>query len=332
MDIGGVSSPSSVRFSKLSHNEQVDLRINQIFAREDRNTRREVLQANLAFKNSLNTLKNLVAKGANQSDKEGNAMTESNSSLTISEADRNTSIKDVAELADINDGYFLLNGIKIEVDTTNDTYNDVIQRINDSDANVAASFNNGRLELSSTVDFAMSNGSSSFFAESNMTTGTISSGKDESHANFYKNQKFKEALNQFAFNLNKVFKAVDGIDVPELKEENEEYLEKIKEAVSKSVTNTVDSDFESESFVRFNFGIEFSYNGEDFMNFSNRDFEKNIVDNYEGMEDFLNTFSNDGTSGGLLEQLDKVFNEINSEIKQQIDSFSKLGLLVNTIA
>ncbi|MCM8529685.1 MAG: hypothetical protein NE330_00870 [Lentisphaeraceae bacterium] len=332
MEIGGVSSPGAVRFSQLSHNEQVDLRINQIFAREDRTTRREVLQANLAFKNSLSTLKKLVDRGESQSDKVGDAFTDSNSSMSLSDTDRNTAIKDVPELENISDGYFLLNGIKIDVDTTNDTYNDVIQRINDSSANITATFNSGKLELASTVDFAMSNGSSNFFAESNLTTGTISSGKEEAHANFYKNQKFKEALTQFAFNLNKVFKAIDGIEVPELKEENEEYLEKIKEAVSTAVTNTVDSDFESESFVRFGFGVEFSYNGEDFMNFSVKEFDKNIVESYSDMEEFFNTFSDDGTQGGLLEQLDQVFNEVNSEIEEKIDSFSKIGLLVNTVA
>ena len=51
MEINGLDSLNTqVRFSELSHNQKIDLRINQLFAKEDRNSRRELLQANLHLK------------------------------------------------------------------------------------------------------------------------------------------------------------------------------------------------------------------------------------------------------------------------------------------
>ena len=50
------------------------------------------------------------------------------------------------------------------------------------------------------------------------------------------------------------------------------------------------------------------------------------------MESFLSEFSEDGTEGGLLEQVTGAMNTINKDLESKISSYSKLGLLVNTFA
>ena len=331
MNINGIDSgPSQIRYSQLSHNEKIDMRINQLFAREDRNTRRELLQANMAFKSSLNNLKTLTAKGANQSVTSGNAQHESISALTLSSG----SSSSISELANISDGNFTINGQQITVDTNSDTLDSIISKINSADPNITASYNSStqKFELSSSNDIVLSNGSSNFFDAVSMPSGKVSSGSDELKASFYKNDKFREAINQFARNLNKILKLVDDESVPELKEEGEGYIEDLKEAVKKSINNIYDEEYETESYFRTSFGLSISFNGEEFFSFSEKEFNKSVVKNYNDIENFLNTFSEDGSEGGLLEQLEAATTKISNDLNTKIDSFSKLGLLVNTVA
>ena len=331
MEIGGIDSLSTqVRFSELSHNQKIDLRINQLFAKEDRNSRRELLQANLAFKSSLNNLKNLVAKGAKQEVTSGNAQRESNSALTLSSG----SASSVTELNGISDGVFTVNGQKITVDTATDTLDSIISKINSADPNVTASFNatTNKLELSSSNDIVLSNGTSNFFDAVNMPSGTVSSGSDELKLSFYKNDRFREAVNQFSRNLNKIMQIVDAENVEELKEEGEGYVDDIKTAVKDSIKNIFDEDFDTETVFRTSFGLNFSFNGEEFTSFSEKDFNKYIGDNYDDLESFLNTFKDDEAEGGLLQQLESIFSTINDDLTTKIESYQRLGLLVNTFA
>ncbi len=81
-------------------------------------------------------------------------------------------------------GTFKINGVSIAVDPTTDTMSDVVQRINDSDAQVSASYDSATDSLrfvaktlgSRTINFAA--GTSNFLAVTNLASATQTAGSD----------------------------------------------------------------------------------------------------------------------------------------------------------
>ena len=76
-------------------------------------------------------------------------------------------IDDVSALAGISTGNLSINGTSINIDTSVDSLNDVITRINTSDADVTANFSSGVFRIESNVkkaDMVLVDGTSNFFA------------------------------------------------------------------------------------------------------------------------------------------------------------------------
>ena len=239
-----------IRFTDLSHTEQVNRKIDEVFQKQDRNTRRELFTANLAFQSSLNEIKGLIEKGSSQKAEASTTSTESHSAVSVLSSELDDPVSSVSGLSGISDGIFVINGINIAVDTSTDSLNDIISNINSSNAGVTASFNttSSKLEITSSGDFALSNSSSTFFQALNLTSGTIRSDTPDPKANFYEKDRFTEAMNRFTNRLNKVLTLIDEFRGEELEEQGQDYTSKITEAIKDSITNTVDSEFDTESF------------------------------------------------------------------------------------
>jgi hypothetical protein len=335
MEIGS-STSGQVRFTDLSQSQQIDLRIEQVFQKQDRNTRRDLLRANLALKNSVVEMQRLIKQGSSQTPSSNTAETKSNNSLGLTAANLDEKLTDVTALSSISDGNFKINGKTIEVDTANDSLNDVLDRINNASTGVTATYNSDtdKIELTSTGDFVMNNISANFFNGLDINSGTVSAGVEKDHANFYKNSRFTEAFNRFTSRLNTVFNVLDQFQGQgeEMEGQGDSYKESLTTATQDAITKTVNSNFSSEGFFRLKTGLTVSFNGENFIEFSTKDFNKNIVDHYDEMEEFFGTTSESGTEGGFLEQLTSALNTTNSELETKIASYSKIGLLVNTLA
>ena len=88
-------------------------------------------------------------------------------------------IAQVSSLSSINDGTFSINGVQISVDTATESLDDIINKINNSAANVTASLDlaSGLLSVTSNnpqATLVLENGTSNFFSGVNITEGTFS--------------------------------------------------------------------------------------------------------------------------------------------------------------
>ena len=86
----------------------------------------------------------------------------------------------------ITSGSFSINGVSISVDPTTDTLQDVINRINSSDAHVTASYDGSTDKInfisttlgSRTISFGAGGDTSNFLSRTNLSTATQTAGKD----------------------------------------------------------------------------------------------------------------------------------------------------------
>lgn len=133
-----------------------------------------------------NILSALKLKGATQYTN-GNGSTEVVSSVNLGAVD-STDILNTVNFANgaLTAGSFSINGVSVSVDPTTDTLQDVLDRINSSDANVTASFDSAtdRIRFTSntlgsrTIAFGSGGDTSNFLSITNLSAATQTAGND----------------------------------------------------------------------------------------------------------------------------------------------------------
>ncbi|MCM8528614.1 MAG: hypothetical protein NE327_18970 [Lentisphaeraceae bacterium] len=333
----------------LSRNELIDRKILQIQERQDRNHRRDLLRDSLSLKSSIRELQRLVTKGSKQVDSSADPLASSKSNLgldTSGGGDLDKAIDQVAALDNISSGTIVVMGVNISIDVTSDSINDVIDRINNSNANVTASFNttDNKFEITSENDFTLSNGTSNFFSTLDVTTGTIESEEEDTVESFFKSSKVLAAFNRFSRRLNQFFETAaevsEKLGIANDEDEDGETLPdnpfatSIKEAIENAVTSTFDEDFDGTGKVRFDYGLTLSFTTGDFIEFDAKEFDRNLTGQISGLTSFFLTEVDDKNpkSGGLMALLDTALSTINSDLEDKINVSDKTGLLVDTEA
>lgn len=330
----------------LSREELIDRKITQIQDRQDRNFKRDLLRDSLNLKSSLREMQGLLKKSSRQTDAREDPIASSKSDLgldTSGGGDLEKAIDQVASLSGISSGTIVVMGEKISIDITTDSINDVIDRINNSNSGVEASFNttDNKFEVSDENSFTLGNGSSNFFSSLDMTTGEIISEDEDSKEKFLRSDKVVAAFNRFAKRFNRLVEttsevseklgiANDEDDEGELLQDNP-FLTNIKKAVENAINSNVDDEFEGSGKLRFDYGLTFSFTNGDFVEFDGKEYDRNLEGEAEGIFDFFLTELDEtnAKSGGLLSLLEEALNELNLGLEEDINTPEKTGILVD---
>lgn len=345
-----VSATSSVPDPSLSINlsrdELIDRRIAQIQDTKDRNYRRDMLRDTLSLKSAMKDLERLLKKGNKQVDTSADPVASSNKSLgldTSESGDLSIAIDQVSSLSAISSGNIIVMGEQISIDVETDSINDIIDRINDSNAGVTASFNTltNKLELIDSDSFIISNGTSNFFAGMGVTTGEIQSAEDDTRVSFFKSSNFLQVMNRFARKLNTFFQTSEAVsqNLGLVNAENSggatlsdnPLALDIKTAVENAITSNYDEDFNGDGKVRFDFGLTFSFTTGHFVDFEPKEYEEKLAGQVSTMLDFFLTEQDESKQdeGGLLALLGKSIDALSADLQSKINSKATSGLLVD---
>ena len=333
----------------LSRSELLDRKIAQFQERQDTNQRRDLLRDSLSLKSAARELERFIRLSSKQGDDRADPIATSNSNLgldTSAGGDLEKAIDQVASLSGISSGNIIVMGEKVSIDITSDSINDVIDRINNSNAGVTASFNTSTNQFEITDDqaFTISNGSSNFFATLDVDTGSIESVDEEPQQRFLKSSKVVEAFDRFTRKFNKFLETTatvseklgianeeddDGITLPD-----NPFMTAIKTAIENSIVSQVDEDFDGTGKVRFDYGLTLSFTTGEFIQFDSKEYDLNLEGDVSSLQDLFLTEEdeNDSTSGGLIALLTKALDTINTDLEVEINSSSKTGLLVDVEA
>lgn len=261
------------------------------------------------------------------------ATVRSQSDLGFSDLDSN--IADVSQLSGIKDGNFTINDVTFRIDTTTDTLNDVLDEINDSEANVTASFVSGENKIQirsggAWEQFTIDDGTSGIFTELEITEGTYGKSAPELQE-FDQPGMFKSVITDIADSMQKLFSATfDSV----AEEEGKNALKTIKKEI-KSAFKEVFS-IKDEDVLESHMGIKFDFNdgAEQVMNVdtqklsSSMDFTSNTLVRF-----MMGGEADDGSrSGGLLSAIDEALTKISETLVPKLPSNDKSGQILDVSA
>lgn len=343
------TAPNPSLAINLSRSELIDLKIQQVQERQDRNYRRDLLRDSLSVKSALRDLERLMKKGEKQVNSAADPVASSSSSQgldTSGGGDLDIPIDQVSSLSGISSGNIIVMGEKISIDVTTDSINDVIDAINNSGAGVTASYNTStnKLEITDDQSFTISNGTSSFFAGLDVSTGEIVSEEEDSQVSFFKSDKFVEAFKRFNKKLTQFFETTSEVSeklgiVNEEDDDGETLADNpfaydVKKAIENAVTSQWDEDFDGSGKIRFDYGLTLSFTSGDFAMLDTKEFNNKLDGEVSNMLDFFLTSQSDTDedNGGLFALLEKALDVLNTDLESKINSKEKTGLLVDTEA
>lgn len=118
-------------------------------------------------------------------------------------------ISEVSELSGIQSGTFSVNGVSISIDILQDSLSDIIDRINNSSADVQASFDGSTgkftIQASGTDPLVLDNETSNFFTGLAISEGTFDGKSTSSRTKFRNEVAFRRGLSEFAKAFSDVF-------------------------------------------------------------------------------------------------------------------------------
>jgi hypothetical protein len=236
------------------------------------------------------------------------------------EADRQRTMDEVTALAGITTGTLTINGVDIAIDTSVDTLDDVLNRINSSDAGVQASYSDttGALSIANqttSADLVVGGDSSGLLSRFNVAEGTYASTRRRG-ISADKAQALTEAMTRVVTELNDIYAKLGGSDAV---------------GTVGSTQNTLRRNL--QSFVgasgRTQLGMRFQFSGEgpvvDFDEAAQRKFRAALSSNGSGVEGFL---EGKGTKDGLLDILEQQMGAAESALAAEFGS----GILVSASA
>lgn len=236
------------------------------------------------------------------------------------ESDRQRAMDEVTALAGISTGTLTINGVDIAIDTSVDTLDDVLDRINTSDAGVKATYSDstGHLSIASTStasNLVVGGDSSGLLSRFNVAEGTYASTRRRG-ISADKAQALTEAMTAVVTELNDIYAKLGG-----------------SEGVGTvgSTQNTLRRNL--QSFVgasgRTQLGMRFQFSGDgpvvDFDEAAQRKFRSALSSNGAGVEGFL---EGKGTKDGLLDILEQQMGAAESALAAEFGS----GILVSAAA
>lgn len=169
--------------------------------------RRKLLQRGLNLEDAATTLQNFLKEnGRSASSSKASISSDTAIDLTLNES--TSSIASVSDLSEISTGSFTINGVDFQVDTTSDSLEDIMSKINTANAGVKASFDFSKGELSiqslRNKPMLILNGSSNFLTATNLKEGFIVADKSETLKNFLESDSLQTRFSKFTSRFNRL--------------------------------------------------------------------------------------------------------------------------------
>jgi hypothetical protein len=183
---------------------------------------------------------------------------ESATSTPGTDDEKEKPLSDVPRFSSVQSGNVNINGVAIAIDVNADSLNDVIDRINASDAGVTASFDDTTLRVTivsndSSQQLILDSGGTGFFPALDISNGTYqpeqANGGQKGMPQWYAFQ-FAHAVQDVAEALNALF------DEPESGTGLDAFLKQLRRKIETAIQKSFDSD---ESHFETQFGVKFDF-------------------------------------------------------------------------
>jgi hypothetical protein len=248
----------------------------------------------------------------------------SGSSLDLTSAEAAQTIGTVSNLSGISTGNFQINGVDVSVDTSSDSLNDVISRINSSGVEVTASLSPASDFLavtsgSLTADLTVTDGTSGFFTAVNISPGTTEpTPADDSLKDSAKIGRL----------LEEVGKTIDDIFNPSFQVLSPTLLEAIQDEIEDTITDAfklVLSSTKNVNALRSGLGIDIDLTkpSEGVFELDPASLSRSFKSSFTSLRSFLFDESR-GFVTGLIATLD----ELGTTPLEELDPESGAGYLV----
>lgn len=236
------------------------------------------------------------------------------------DADRTRTIEDVSGLSTVTSGSITINGVEIEIDTSVDTLDDVLTRINDSEAGVKASYsdNTGRLSIASKTtaeDLVVDDDSAGLLSTLNVSTGTYASTRRRG-ISASKAKALTETMAKMVSELNDIFLQIGGGD-------SVSAIATTQNDLTRAMRGLVGSSGKTQLGLQFNFSGSGKFI--DFDETAQRRFRSALSGNAAAVSTFLN---GKGTKDGFFDIIDKHLNTAESSLASEFGT----GIVVDTSA
>jgi hypothetical protein len=215
-----------------------------------------------------------------------------------------TAIGDTDVLWTVSSGAFEVNGVSISIDVAIDSFEDVVERINTSGAQVTATYDEVTHQLTfssleADADFELLSGDTGLFEAISISSGTYEPTEGRTRSRGLGQQSRREMtrlMSNVSTALNKLF------DDSSLSAEPDEFLKSLRSDLRQGIAESFDSDglrFETEFGVNFNFEEEANA----VFQFAERETEE-LVSNLKPRRAITDTlFQSHGKQDGLIHRL-----------------------------
>ena len=234
-------------------------------------------------------------------------------------ADRSRTIDEVGGLAGVSSGTFSINGVDISIDTSVDSLDDVLTRINSSEAGVKATYSDrsGTLKLVSTgsADLTVDGDGTGLLDRMKVAAGTYK-GVQRKGISAHKAAAITEAMVSVVTELNDIFAKLSGAaQVSGIGSARNSLQRGLQRLTGQSGRTQV--------------GLRFDYGGDgplvDFDDAAQRRFRSALSGNAKGVASFL---EGKGTKDGLFDVLDDQLKAASSALASELGS----GILLSARA
>ncbi|MCM8541454.1 MAG: hypothetical protein NE328_14400 [Lentisphaeraceae bacterium] len=279
--------------------------------------RRKILQRGLNLEEAAKNLLDFVKENGKtiRGDK---ASIASDTALDLTLTDSQTAISSVSELDGISTGSFHINGVAFQVDTSSETLEDIIEKINAADAGVKASFDfsEGELIIESQRNkpLFLLNGSSNFLTATNLKDGFIAGENGFNTQTFLESDSVQQRFSRFAGRFNRLM----DIDFETARMEG--FKSNIDNLLRTGVKNNFGKTFNSGT-IRLGSNVELTVFST-FTRFTKTKIGFNTDDTPSEFFNFLDS------TNGVLSPL-AAFSGVESEkLKENINANSNTGLII----
>ncbi|MCM8529188.1 MAG: hypothetical protein NE327_21880 [Lentisphaeraceae bacterium] len=279
--------------------------------------RRKVLQRGLNLEDAAQSLLNFIKENGRKitGDK---ASISSDTALDLSLTDTQSAISGISELDGISMGSFHINGVDFQIDTSSESLEDIIDKINSADAGVKASFDfsEGQLIIESQRDkpLFLMNGSSNFFSATNLKDGFIASEASINKKEFLESDSVQLRFSRFTGRFNRLM----SVDFETAR------LDAFKSNVNNLLRSGVQNNF-GEVFT--NGTIRLGSNVELTINSEHTKFTKTKI-GFTTNDTPSEFFSFLESTNGVLSALASFSGEESEKLKENIRSSSSTGLII----
>ena len=280
--------------------------------------RRKLLQRGLNLEDAASSLLNYM-KTKGRTITGDKASLSSDTALDLSLSDYQSNISSISELSGITTGSFNINGVDFQVNTSSESMEDIINKINTADAGVKASFDfeDGTVVIESQREKAIffQNGSSDFFSATYLKDGYVAGENGIDKKEFLESDSLQRRFSRFTSRFNHMM----DVDFETAKmaafESNIQSL--LRSGVSEHFGETL-----SSGTMRLSSNVELTLNSEH-TKFTKSKIAFNSNDSPARFFDFLES------GNGILKSLSSFSGSESDKLKENINANSSTGLIIN---